>query len=105
MHTMSEKAQEVTLTQEEINDRKEMYQRLLIIINELMRMVFPGSATTVVGGICKVHTNEIDTEQLIALGEAARENPDMQFTLRRSGTGITLLVQKKEKQEAAIAEI
>jgi len=69
---------------------------LLLLANELMRTVFPSSITTVTGSIAKVHVDQIETEGLLLLAGLATKDKNLRITLRRSGTGITILLTFKE---------
>jgi len=88
MREMSQKANEVE------NPRQEVAQMLLLLINQILDGVFPGSITTVVDGSAKIHVDSINHDQFMVVARAARENPDLRIAMKRSGTGITIVFTK-----------
>jgi len=87
---MSQKANEVE------NPRQEVAQMLLLLINQILDGVFPGSITTVVGGTAKIHVESINHDQFLVLAGVAKKNPDLRIFMKRSGTGITVIFTREK---------
>lgn len=92
---MSQKAQEVE------NPRTELKQMLLLLVNNLLQELFPSSFTTIVDRVVKIHVNTINNDEFLSLAEVMIKNPDMSITLKRSGTGITIVIKLKEIAETS----
>jgi len=59
-----------------------------------LERTFPGAQVKEEGSIAKVHVDIIKTDQLIRLADLPQDYP-LEVELKRSGTGITILVTGK----------